>query len=205
MTARVIEERHGFAGALRALGGMGGHVGAPHVLVLGLGNILLRDEGIGVWVAESLARRFEFPPEVTVLEGGTLGLDLLPRLDGVARLLLIDAVKVGAAPGDLVRLEGDDVPTVLGVKVSPHQVGVQDLLAGARLLGSEPPHVVLWGMEPERLDPGTGFSASVRQALPRLEAAALDELRRWGVADRPREGAAPLPIWWEEPAVGRPR
>ncbi|HXJ79056.1 MAG TPA: HyaD/HybD family hydrogenase maturation endopeptidase [Candidatus Methylomirabilis sp.] len=175
------------------------------ILVLGLGNILLSDEGIGVWVAESLRRRFEFPPEVTVLEGGTLGLDLLPRLDGVERLLLIDAVKLGRAPGDVVRLEGDEVPAVLDVKVSSHQLGVQDLLATARLMGSEPPHVVLWGMEAERLEPGTGFSASVREALPRLEATVLDELHRWGVDGKPLQDAPPPPVWWEEPGVGRSR
>ena len=171
----------------------------PRTLVLGLGNILLRDEGLGVRVAESLGRRFAFPPEVTVLDGGTLGLDLLPRLDGIERLLVVDAVKFGRAPGEIVRLEGDEVPAALDVKISPHQVGVQDLLAGARLLGSEPAHVVLWGMEPERLDPGTGFSASVSEALPRLEASVLDELDRWGVAGTPVEGAAPLPVWWTEP------
>jgi hydrogenase maturation protease len=174
-------------------------------LVLGLGNVLLRDEGLGVWVAESIGRRFAFPPEVTVVEGGTLGLDLLPRLDGVERLLVIDAVTLGRTPGAIVRQEGDEVPAALDVKISPHQVGVQDLLAGARLLGSEPPYVVLWGMEPERLDPGTGFSPNVRDALPRLEAAVLDELRGWGVEATPLEDAAPPPVWWEEPAVGRAR
>jgi len=175
------------------------------ILVLGLGNILLSDEGIGVWVAVSLQRRFAFPPEVSVLEGGTLGLDLLPRLDGVDRLILVDAVRVGRAPGEVVRVAGDAVPAVLDVKVSPHQVGVQDLLAAARLMGSEPSEVVLWGMEPERLAPGTGFSPPVKVGLPRLEAAVLDELDRWGVAARPRDGAAPLPIWWENPGIGRPQ
>lgn len=175
------------------------------ILVLGLGNILLSDEGIGVWVAESLRRRFEFPAEVTVLEGGTLGLDLLPRLEGVERLLLIDAVTLGRAPGDLVRLEGEEVPAVLDVKVSTHQLGVQDLLATARLMGSEPQQVVLWGMEPGRLEPGTGFSVGVREALAGLEAAVVDELHRWGVGGRIREGAAAPPVWWEEPGVRRSR
>ena len=177
----------------------------PKTLVLGLGNILLHDEGIGVWVAESLQRQFEFPPEVAVLEGGTLGLDLLPRLDGVERLLVIDAVKLGREPGDLARLAGDEVPAALHIKVSPHQVGIQDLLAAARLMGREPPEVVLWGMEPERLDPGTGFSPSVESAIPRLQAAVLDELRGWEVPGRPVNGAGPPPIWWQEPGVGRPR
>ena len=172
-------------------------------LVLGLGNVLLRDEGIGVWVAEALRRQFEFPEAVTVMDGGTLGLDLLPHLDGVGRLLLIDAVKLGGAPGDILRLEGSEVPAALEVKLSPHQVGIQDLLAAARLTGREPPHVVLWGMEPACLEPGTGFSPKVQEALPRLQAAVLGELRHWGVPGRLGEDAAPAPIWWETTAAGR--
>jgi hydrogenase maturation protease len=175
------------------------------VLVLGLGNVLLHDEGIGVWVAASLQRRLEFPSTVTVIEGGTLGLDLLPHLDGVERLLLIDAVTLGREPGEIVRLEGEAVPSVLDVKISPHQVGVQDLLAGARLMGAEPPHVVLWGMEPGRLDPGTGFSPPVRAALPMLEANVLAQLAQWGIRGRPRASATALPVWWEEPRAGSVR
>lgn len=174
-------------------------------LVLGLGNVLLHDEGIGVWVADAIRRQFEFPASVTILEGGTLGLDLLPRLDGTDRLLLIDAVKFGGIPGELVRLEGDALGGVLGVKISPHQIGVQDLLATARLMGREPRVVVLWGMEPERLDPGTGFSAAAQTALPRLQAEVLDELSRWGVPGESQNGVGPPPIWWDEPLAARPR
>ncbi len=178
---------------------------SPRTLVLGLGNVLLRDEGLGVRVADALRRRFAFPPDVAVLDGGTLGLDLLPQLDGVERLLLVDAVTRGGAPGEIVRLEGDAVPGALDIKVSPHQVGVADLLAAARLLGTAPRHVVLWGMEPARLEPGTGFSPSVRQALPRLEAAVLGELRGWGVAATPLATPAPSPVWWQEAGAARAR
>lgn len=174
-------------------------------LVVGLGNILLRDEGIGVWVADALRRQFEFPPVVTILEGGTLGLDLLPRLEGIERLLVIDAVKLGRGPGEMARLDGDEVAAAFDIKVSPHQVGLKDLLAAARLMGSEPPQVILWGMEPERLDPGTRFSPRVAEALPRLLSRVLDELRRWGVPGELAAAAAPPPVWWEEPPSGRPR
>lgn len=171
--------------------------------MLGLGNLLLHDEGIGVWVAESLRRRFDFPDTVTLLDGGTLGLDLLPRLEGVSRLCLIDAVQLGGPPGRISRLAGEEVPAALGLKMSPHQVGVQDLLATARLRGQAPPVVVLWGLEPERLDPGIGFSPSVASALTRLEAAVLEELRGWGLPGRLRAEAAPLPIWWTTPVGTR--
>jgi hydrogenase maturation protease len=177
----------------------------PPTLVLGLGNILLRDEGAGVWVAQSLERQFAFPPAVTILEGGTLGLDLLPRLDGVERLLLVDAVRQGRLPGTLVRLQGAAVPTALDVKLSPHQVGVQDLLAAARLMGAEPPQIVLWGVEPERLDPGTGFSPSVHAALPGLQACVLGELERWGVPGRPIADAVSRSIWWDVPDARQTR
>jgi hydrogenase maturation protease len=166
-------------------------------LVLGLGNVLLRDEAIGVWVADRLARRFELPEDVTVLEGGTLGLDLLPRLDGVERLLLVDAVRLGRVPGAIVRLQGDEVPAALGVKISPHQIGLADLLGTARLMGRDPVQLVLWGMKPERLDPGTGFSPRVAQALPRLLACVLEELARWGFSARPVDGPRVAPVWWE--------
>jgi hydrogenase maturation protease len=174
-------------------------------LVLGLGNVLLRDEGLGVWVAEALRRGFAFPEGVSILEGGTLGLDLLPWLDSVERLLVIDAVRLGRAPGAIVRLEGDEVPAALDVKLSPHQIGVQDLLAAAHLMGREPPSIVLWGMEPGRLDPGTGFSPAVARALPRLQTEIVDELRRWGLPARPVTDTTAPPIWWDEPATTRAR
>ena len=166
-------------------------------LVLGLGNVLLSDDAIGVWVADRLARGYEFPDDVAVLEGGTLGLDLLPRLDGVERVLLIDALELGRVPGTLVRLEGDEVPAALGLRISPHQIGLADLLAAARLTGQTPPHLVLWGMKPERLDPGAGFSPRVGRSLPRLLACVLGELVRWGVTARAVAGERVAPVWWE--------
>lgn len=174
------------------------------ILVLGLGNVLLRDEGIGVWVADALRRQYEFPETVTVLDGGTLGLDLLPQLDGVEHLLLIDAVRLGRAPGETVRLEGDEVPAALEVKLSPHQMGVQDLLAAARLTGREPPHVVLWGIEPGSFEPGTGFSPKVQEALPRLQAEVLEELCSWGIRGQARETTGPPAVWWAATGIGSP-
>jgi hydrogenase maturation protease len=169
-------------------------------LILGIGNILLGDEGIGVWVVESLRRCYQFPSSATVLEGGTLGLDLLPQLQDVSRLLVVDAVQLGGEPGEIVRLEGDDVPRAIDVKVSPHQIGIKELLATARLMGCEPPKVVLWGMEPERVQPGADFSPKIAQALPQLQTSVLDELKGWGVRPKRLVSAAPPPVWWQQAA-----
>ena len=154
---------------------------APSILVLGLGNILLRDEGLGVHAVERLAAAYDLPENVEVLDGGTLGLDLLPRLIGMDALLLVDAVKTGGRPGMLVRLEGDSIQSALAVKMSVHQVGLQELLAVSAFQGTLPPRVVLWGMEPAEIDWGLELSRPVAARLDALSEAVVQELRTWGV------------------------
>jgi hydrogenase maturation protease len=153
----------------------------PHTLVLGLGNILMRDEGIGVRAVELLAERYEFPPEVQLLDGGTLGLNLLPYVEDADRLLVIDAVHVGGEPGTVVRLESEEVPAFLGVKISPHQIGLADLLAAARLRGRCPRELVLVGVQPGVIDVGLELSPPVAAQVGALVEAALSQLSRWGI------------------------
>lgn len=137
-------------------------------LVLGLGNILLRDDGVGVRVVERLGRDVQLPPEVEVLDGGTLGMDLLPYLEGVDRLVVVDAVDMRAEPGTVARFQGEEVPTVIALKVSPHQMGLADLLAAARLCGFYPREVVLWGVQPAQVDVGLDLSEPVAAAVETL-------------------------------------
>lgn len=148
----------------------------------------MSDDGVGVRVVQLLAERYRFPAGVTVLDGGTLGLDLLPRLEGVARLLVVDAVETGRAPGTLVRLAGDEVPVVLETKVSPHQMGLKDLLAVAMLLGFSPREMVLWGVQPERIGLGMELSPAVAAQLESLADNLLAELAGWGVTALPVVG-----------------
>jgi hydrogenase maturation protease len=141
----------------------------------------MSDDGIGVRVVQLLNERFRFPSGVTVLDGGTLGLDLLPRLEGVDRLLVVDAVLTGNAPGALVRLSGEDVPIVLETKISPHQMGLKDLLAVAMLQGFEPSEMVLWGVQPEVIEMRMELSQAVEEQLEPLVQKVLTELERWGI------------------------
>jgi hydrogenase maturation protease len=151
------------------------------ILVLGLGNLVMSDDGIGVRVIQRLSARFRFPDGVTLLDGGTLGLDLLPHLEGVERLLVVDAVDMGTAPGTLARLSGDDVPIGLETKVSPHQMGLKDLLAVAMLQGFAPLDMVLWGVQSETIEMGMDLSPAVAAALEPLTENVLIELDRWGI------------------------
>jgi hydrogenase maturation protease len=150
-------------------------------LVLGLGNILLSDEGVGVRVVERLQVRYEFPGDVVVLDGGTLGLDLLPYVERADRLLVVDAVEIGAGPGTQVRLEGDQIPAVFGPKLSPHQVGFADLLDAARLTDCLPEERVLWGLQPGSMQVGLELSPAVNAQVELLVENVLTELRRWEI------------------------
>ncbi len=150
-------------------------------LVLGLGNILLSDEGVGVHVIHLLRERYQFPQEVEILDGGTLALDLLPYVEDADRLLMVDAVQMDAPPGTVTRLEGEEVPAVLNLKYSPHQMGVSDLLAAARLMGRYPAELVLWGIQPASMDVGLELSPAVAAQVETVVQNVLAELQRWGI------------------------
>ena len=151
------------------------------ILVLGLGNTIMSDDGFGVKVVTALSSRYRFPEAVKLLDGGTLGLDLLPHLEGVEKLLIIDALEVNAAPGQVFRLEGEEVPRAFASKLSVHQMGVQDLLAVAELQGYLPGTLVVWGVQPQSIQMGTELTPAVAAAMPEVVEAVADELRRWHI------------------------
>lgn len=153
-------------------------------LILGVGNLLLSDEGVGVRVVERLAATYELPEGVQILDGGTLGLDLLYYLEGVDNLLIVDAVEMNKEPGTLLRMEGDEVPSFLSIKMSPHQIGIPDMLFAARLKGLYPSNVVLWGVQPAALDVGLELSPAVDSQVDVLVSKVVEQLVQWG--DRPR-------------------
>lgn len=153
---------------------------ARSLLILGLGNILLGDDGAGIVAVEQLAHRYDAPDGVRVLDGGTLGLSLLPYLADAERAILVDAVQADAPPGSLVRLEGDDVARASVQRLSVHQIGVADLLDGARLLGQLPRPLILIGVVPESIELRVGLSAPVAAAVPGLVGRVIAEAARLG-------------------------
>jgi hydrogenase maturation protease len=142
------------------------------VLVVGLGNVLLTDDGVGIAAVHRLEQEWELPAGVEALDGGTLGLSLLPYIAEARHLILLDAVRTGATPGSVVRISGDDVAPVVATRLSPHQVGVKDLLDGASLIEKQPGRVLLLGVEPERIGLGIDRTPVVEAAIAPL----LDEL-----------------------------
>ena len=149
-------------------------------LVIGVGNLILSDEGVGVHVIQRLHAGYVIPPEVLVLDGGTLGLDLLYYLQGVENLLMVDAVELRKEAGTLVRMVNEEVPAFLSLKMSPHQVGISDMLAVAKLKDLYPPNVILWGVQPESLELGMDLSPTVEAQVPQLMEEVLKQLQTWG-------------------------
>ena len=159
---------------------------APRMLVLGLGNVLCGDDGLGVAAVARLAERYEIGPGVRVADGGTLGLALLGLFDGMDEALLVDAILADAAPGALVALDGEEVAPAARSRLSVHQVGVADLLDALELLGRRPRRLSLVGLVPDRIELGMERSAAVERALPALVERLAREIRERGHAVAPR-------------------
>jgi len=166
----------------------------PSVLILGIGNVLWADEGFGVRCVERLAARWSFGAGVTVLDGGTQGLYLLPFMEGADRLIVFDAVDYGLTPGTMKIVEDEAVPAFMGAKkMSLHQTGFQDVIATAQLMGYCPERLLLIGCQPEELeDYGGGLRDVVAAQIDLAIEVALARLRDWGVEMRPGVSDATL-------------
>ncbi len=151
------------------------------ILVLGLGNTIMTDDGFGVTVVNTLSSRYRFQGAVTLIDGGTLGLDLLPHLENIDSLLIVDALDMRDEPGKTFRLEGEEVPRAFASKLSVHQMGLQDLLAVSELQGHVPKKLIVWGVQPECIEMGTSLTATVAAAVEPVAANVLKELSEWGV------------------------
>jgi hydrogenase maturation protease len=156
------------------------------LLILGLGNVLCGDDGLGAAAVARLAREWTCPPGVFVRDGGTLGLALVPLLEAARDVILVDAVRADATPGTLVRLEGEAVPAAALERLSVHQVGVADLLGALAWRGRMPRRLVLLGLVPETIDLHLGRSPAIDAALPALVAAVVADAARSGATLEPR-------------------
>ena len=147
-------------------------------VVVGVGNTILSDDGAGVHAARLLQGDPRVPAGVTILDGGTLGLELMPYISDASRVPFLDAVNSGEAPGTLTRMTGRDLLGTSG-GWSVHQLGVADLIAALALVSARPQDIVVLGVQPANTDWGTSLSPGVEAALTCLVDAALAQLRLW--------------------------
>jgi hydrogenase maturation protease len=149
------------------------------ILVLGLGNLVHADDGLGVHAIHLLQKDPRVPPEVTLLDGGTQGLSLIPHISGFKRVLVIDAIDVGEAPGTLLRLEGKSLDNLPG-KATVHALGFADLMIALKLLGDSPDEVVLIGVQPHSVsDWSPELTPPVAAALKKIPDLVLSQIEAW--------------------------
>lgn len=148
-------------------------------VVLGLGNLIRSDDGVGLVALQRLQEDPRIFPDVGLVEGGTKGLELVSYVSGAARLLILDAVEVSAPAGTILRLDGEALASLPG-SGSVHELAVADILVALRMLGCEPQETVLLGVQPEKTELGTSLSPRIEAAVPELVEAAFHELCRWG-------------------------
>jgi len=151
----------------------------PTTVVLALGNLIRSDDGVGLCALRRLQEDSRVPADVSLVEGGTKGLELVSYISEASRLLVLDAVEVGAPAGTILRLAGEDIRSLPGGS-SVHDLALADILGALRILGREPQEIVLLGVQPARTELGTSLSPPVEGALPALVDAAVVELERWG-------------------------
>ena len=150
----------------------------PRVIVIGLGNPLMGDDGLGLAVLEVLRSGYALPDNVELVDGGTWGMNLLPVIEDADELILIDAIEAKQTPGSLVRLERDRLPRYLATKISPHQVDLRDVLGLAELRGTLPADTVALGLQPESIEFRNSLSDVLRCRVDTLARAVVDELAR---------------------------
>ena len=141
------------------------------ILILGIGNILLRDEGVGVRAVEALRER-ALPPGVEAMDGGTSGVDLVDEIADRRKLIVIDAASTDAPPGTVLRFGFDDLLPDGDQPMSLHEFGLLDTLVTARTLGCLPAEIVIYGVQPQDVSPGLELSPTIATMLPKL----LDEI-----------------------------
>ncbi len=168
--------------------------GYSGILIIGMGNVLMQDEGVGVRAVEELECRYHIPEGVEVMDGGTAGTELLEPMRRKQHLIIADAVNTGAPPGTLVRLADGQVPAFFETKISNHQLGVSDLLALLAIGGDAPAHVTIIGMVPHLLQNKLGLSRKAETGLVQMVSMLVGELENSGIELAKR--SAPARGYW---------
>lgn len=159
-------------------------------VLLGVGNPLVGDDGLGIAAIDRLRQEWDLPEAVEIVDGGTWGMALLPVLEDAREVLIVDAITTGGEPGEVVSLERDQLPRHFRLRMSPHHVGLEDLFAVLELKGTGPERLSAVGIVPASLEWGMGLTPEAEGALPDLLDAIVARLAAAGFPPVPRPVAA---------------
>lgn len=149
------------------------------ITILGIGNSIFSDEGVGVHILPLLVDMFKDDSEIEIVEGATDGMKLLGPVEDTDYLIVIDAINAGKQGGEIITLVGDEIPTFYGIKMSIHQLGFQEVLFAAKLRERFPKHIAMLGMQPTNLELGVELSKINQSRLPDLANAIKQQIFVW--------------------------
>lgn len=152
------------------------------IVVLGVGNPLMGDDGFGLVALDHLRTDWLLPDRVELLDGGTWGMQLLPVFEEAEEILILDAIESHLPPGTPVELAKDELPRLFRLRVSPHHVDLEDVLALLEFRGTQPPRIHAMGVNPDQVDWGMGLSPAVEAAVPAFVDRVVTYLQSRGVA-----------------------
>jgi hydrogenase maturation protease len=167
------------------------------IRILGIGNVLMGDDGFGPYVVAVLESRYDLPDHVELVDGGTPGLDFLPYISHARSVMVIDTVSSKGDPGSLkLYRDGEIIGSAPPPRLTPHQPGLRESLMATELSDASPEEMILIGVIPETLEQGTTLSEPVQAAVEDVVHTVIGELDRLGVTAEPRETALDPELWW---------
>ncbi len=149
------------------------------ITILGIGNTLFSDEGVGIHLLPILENEFKDDLDIEIIEGLTDGMKLLGPVEDAENLIIIDAINAGKEPGSIITLVGDEIPAYFGIKMSIHQLGFQEVLLAAKMRERYPKQIVMFGMQPSSLELGVELTETNRAQLPNLAKAVISQVNAW--------------------------
>ena len=149
------------------------------ITILGIGNTLYTDEGLGVHALAALQEKFSMDQQVELVDGSTDGMSLLGPVEDTDYLIVIDAINAGKDGGHIIELHGNDIPAYYGIKMSIHQLGFQEVLLASKLREKYPKNIVMIGMQPTSLELGIGLSETNEAQLPKLLKLVEQQVNKW--------------------------
>ncbi len=153
-------------------------------LILGVGNPLMSDEGLGIQAIKILLSDYKFSENIEIIDGGTQGLELLQYFDNVKNLIIIDAVYSSKRKaGDIIKIQKEKIKYYLITKMSVHDIGLEDVISALDLLGKTPENIIIIGMIPERLEFSYGLSKTIKENLENLIKEVINQIKKWNAGE----------------------
>ncbi|RMG03601.1 MAG: hydrogenase maturation protease [Nitrospirae bacterium] len=157
------------------------------IAIIGIGNILMSDDGAGIFALQELEKRYHWPENIELIDGGTKGLELLPFVEGKDKILFIDAVNFNKEPGFVGELDKHQIPDHFATKLSVHQIALPDLIGAGRLMGTLTEEIHLVGIQPAYIETGYGLTEKVRENFSVFIEKILERLKIWGINPAEKE------------------